>query len=145
MWVFLSVYHSGAAGSNVRGQQFEPKRDQVYRSQMIQGTGWHHILHHIGESRNITLKTQTQKHTYTVHTLSHTYHNGTVGSSCWWSLDPRPEFLHVNKLEWVQDMTHTLLRQKNTNNTFSFVAVIDGGAKDGDKADCQPHTKDFCF
>lgn len=46
------------------------------------------------------------------HIYTHTYHNGTADSSCWWCLDPQPEFLHANKLEWVQYTTHTLLRQK---------------------------------
>lgn len=34
---------------------------------------------------------------------------------------------------------------ENTNNKFSSVAVIDGGAKDGDTADGLPHTKDLSF
>ena len=32
---------------------------------------------------------------------------------------------------------------ENTSNKFSFVAVIDGGVKNRDIADGQPHTKNF--
>ena len=50
----------------------------------------------------------------------------------------------MNKLELVQYTTHTLLRQKKKQTENSgFVAVIDGGVKDGDIADGQPHTEDF--
>lgn len=57
-----------------------------------------------------------------VHMLTnrHAHHNSNEDSSCRCCWYPQPGFLHVNTLEQVQYMTHTLLRQKTQARKHSF-------------------------